>query len=82
MIFVTYGELEIQSRVHSPSEKSIVQALFKVGLIIFFISNSFQEFVNDISILTSLSTDHSLVHLCQKSTNTHKTMDFGNLTVL
>ena len=32
---VTYGELEIQSRVHLPSEKSILQALFNVGLTIF-----------------------------------------------
>ena len=35
MIFVTYRELEIQSRVHSLSDKSIVQALFNVGLTIF-----------------------------------------------
>ena len=62
MIFVTYGELEIQSQVLLPLDKSIVQVLFNVGLTI-FISNILQEFVNDTSILTSLLTDHSPVHL-------------------
>ena len=36
-----------------------------------FISNSLQEFVNDRSILTSLSTDHSPVHLSLLKENTH-----------
>ena len=57
MIFVTYGELEIQSQVLSPSDKSILQVDY------IFISNSLQEFVNDPRILTSLSTDHSPVRL-------------------
>ena len=57
MIFVTYGELEIQSRVLSSSGKSIGRLDY------IFISNSLREFVNDTSILTSLSTDHSPVHL-------------------
>ena len=35
MIFVTYGELEIQSQVLSPSDKSILQVLFNIGLTIF-----------------------------------------------
>ena len=57
MIFVTYGELEIQSQVLSPSDKSILQVDY------IFISNSLQEFANDPRILISLSTDHSPVHL-------------------
>ena len=36
-----------------------------------FISNSLQEFVNDTSILTSLSTDHSPVHLSLLKENKH-----------
>ena len=35
MIFVTYGELEIQPQVLSPSDKSTLQALSIVGLTIF-----------------------------------------------
>ena len=35
MIFVTYGELENQSQVLSPSDRSILQVLFNVGLTIF-----------------------------------------------
>ena len=35
MIFVTYEELEIQSQVLSPSDKSILQVLFNLGLTIF-----------------------------------------------
>ena len=40
-----------------------------------------KAFVNDTSILTSLSTDHSPVHLslCSKRTSKQKGMDFGNL---
>ena len=77
---MTYGELEIQSQVLLPLDKSIVQVLFSVGLTI-FISNILQEFVNDTSILTSLLTDHSPVHLSlySKKTSTQKAMDFGNL---
>ena len=50
MILLTYGELEIQSPVLSPSDKRIVQGLFNVDLTILdyiFISNSLQEFVNN-----------------------------------
>ena len=36
-----------------------------------FISSSLQEFVNDTSILTSLSTDHSPVHLSLLKENKH-----------
>ena len=43
MIFVTYGELEIQSRVLSPPDKSIVQGLFNVGLTIFLFSLVFKN---------------------------------------
>ena len=35
MIFETCGELEIQSRVLSPSDKSIVQGLFNLDLTTF-----------------------------------------------
>ena len=35
MIFVKYGELEIQPQVLSPSDKNILQVLFNVGLTIF-----------------------------------------------
>ena len=35
MIFVTYGELEIQPQVLSSSDKSTLQALSTVGLTIF-----------------------------------------------
>ena len=35
MIFVTHEELEIQSRVLSPSDKSIVQGLSNAGLTMF-----------------------------------------------
>ena len=48
-----------------------------------FVSNSLQEFVNNTSILTSLSTDHSPVHLSlSKENKTQKAMDFGNLIAL
>ena len=57
MIFVTYGELEIQSRVLSPSDKSIVQGLFNVGLTIF--------------LFPSLSTHNSPVHLSLLKGNKH-----------
>ena len=63
MIFVTYGELEIQSRVLSPSDKKHCTVFIQRRLDYIFISNSLQEFVNDTSILTSLSTDHSPIHL-------------------
>ena len=36
-----------------------------------FISNSLQEFLNDVSILTSLSTDHSPVHVSLFKENKH-----------
>ena len=46
-----------------------------------FISNSLQEFINDTSILTSLSTDHSPVYLSLLKENKH-TKDFGNSIAL
>ena len=71
MIFVTYGELEIQAGALSASDKSIANVVN---------SNSLQELVNDTSILISLSTGHLLVHLSLfKEKNTQKAMDFGNL---
>ena len=71
MIFVTYGELEIQAGVLSASDKSIANVVN---------SRSLQELVNDTSILISLSTGHLLVHLSLfKVKNTQKAMDFGNL---
>ena len=36
-----------------------------------FIYNSLQEFVNDTRILTSVSTDHSPVHLSLSKENKH-----------
>lgn len=66
MIFVTYEELNIQPQVHSTSDKSIVKVLFTLNLTVFTF-NSFQEFLNDTSILFNvfmhLSADHSPVHL-------------------
>ena len=48
-----------------------------------FISNCLQDFVNDISILTSLSTDHSPVHLSLFKENKHtKGNGFWNLVAL
>ena len=47
-----------------------------------FISTNLQEFVNDPSILTSLSIDHSPVHLSLSNENKDTAMDFGNLAVL
>ena len=47
-----------------------------------FISNTFQEFVNDTRILTFLSTDHSPVLSLFKEHNTQKAMDFGNSIAL
>ena len=40
MIFVTYGELEIQPQVLSPSDNSAVQALSTVDLTIFLFQYS------------------------------------------
>ena len=44
MIFMTYVELEIQSLVLSPVDKSIVQVLFNVGLTIFLFPIVFKNF--------------------------------------
>ena len=71
MIFVKYGELEIQAGVLSASDKSIANVVN---------SRSLQELVNDISILISLSIGHLLVYLSLfKEKNTQKAMDFANL---
>ena len=71
MIFVTYGELEIQAGVLSASDKSIANVVN---------SRSLQELVNDTSILISLSAGHLLVYLSLfKEKNTQKAMDFANL---
>ena len=70
MIFVTYGELEIQSQVLSPSDKSLYRCNQR-RLDYIFISNSVQEIVNDTSILIFLSTYHSPVHLSLFKENKH-----------
>ena len=72
---MTYGELVIQSRVHSPSEKKDCIGFIQCKLDYILTFNSLQEFVNDTNILTSLSIDHSRVHLSVKGEQKHKKLN-------
>ena len=74
MIFVTNRELEIQSIVFSPSDKSNVQVLFNVGLTIFLfpivfniVNNSehLNIFINRPFTSSSLSFQRKQAHKMQ-----------------
>ena len=69
---MTHGELEIYSRVHSHSDKSIVQALFIVDLTIFLFLIVLKNFsIINLQESTSLSTEHLPVHLSLSKENKH-----------